>query len=106
MLPEFLGGMSNAERLGVSEDTYAKRTSAGDGGADFFDGNSAWNQEQEARFQRETASHQGRRDVAMIPINAPITINGAADPNELARQLTVKLDGIFRTAKKQLDEED
>lgn len=37
-------------------------------------------------------------------VNASFVINGANDPNEVARQVQVKLEGILRTAKRQMED--
>lgn len=104
VLPEWLGGASLDEQIRWDNPNFQGRL--GDNtqtdprleGVDFFSPEYTVIANQIAEEQDRTKG--GRRDVANVAINAPITINGTAaqDPNEIARLVQVKLEGILRTA--------
>lgn len=100
-LPQFLGGSEETD-LGVASSLGITGTRANDPeleGIDFF--SPEFDAAAERLNAREQSRKEGFRNVADVAINAPITINGttAQDPNEIARLVQVKLEGIMRTAR-------
>lgn len=110
ILPEFLGGYSDEERRqNFAADAGVPNAVWNDPrleGVDFF--SPEYDRISEQLAEEDRIKAEGRRSVASIPINAPIsiTVNGAtaADPNEIARLVQVKLEGIMRTARDAMKE--